>query len=285
MIVDGHCHAGRGEALTAPWTTAAPLGRYLRRARAAEIDRTVLMPTFPADTRAANRELAVLVRARPRRLVGFAWVNPRRDAGQVADLVDEAIARGLRGLKVHATEAPPTREVCEVADTRRLPVLVDVGGRAHLIDLFAGEYPRVPFIVAHLGSFGDDWRAHRTVIDVLRRHRNVYADTSGVRRFDYLVAAVAEAGPGRLVFGSDGPWLHPQLELQKIRRLDLAPRAERLVTGRTRRPPGPDPARDQLLLSMSVRGCVRRTMVVSEVAGRVLGRRRADPFPCCRPLV
>ena len=41
MIIDAHCHAGRGDTMTAPWTTSAPLGKYLRRAAAAGIDRTI----------------------------------------------------------------------------------------------------------------------------------------------------------------------------------------------------------------------------------------------------
>jgi hypothetical protein len=42
--------------------------------------------------------------------------------------------------------------------------------------------------------------------------------------------------------------------------------------------------RRAMSLSNSVRVWVRRA-VVSGVAGRVLGRRRADPYPCCRPWV
>jgi predicted TIM-barrel fold metal-dependent hydrolase len=125
----------------------------------------------------------------------------------------------------------PTRELCEAADRHRMPVLVDVYGRAGVIDMFAPEFPRVPFIVPHLGSFADDFRAHQQVIDCLVRLPNVHADTSGVRRFDYLVEAVRRAGPRKLLFGSDGPWLHPALELQKIRLLGLAPADERLVLG------------------------------------------------------
>lgn len=231
MIIDAHCHAGRGDALTAPWTTAAPLGAYLRRAQAAGIDRTIVMPTFPADSLRANRELAAIVARHPRRLVGLAWVHPRRDAGAVADVLDRAVADGLLGVKVHAHEASPGREVCEAAAERGLPILVDVLGRGHLIDQFAPAYPQVVFIVAHLGSFADDWRAHQTVIDALGRHANVYADTSGVRRFDYLVAAVRHAGPRKLLFGSDGPWLHPGLELHKIELLGLPPTAKALICG------------------------------------------------------
>jgi hypothetical protein len=97
--------------------------------------------------------------------------------------------------------------------------------------MIASQYPDVDFIVPHLGSFGDDWRAHVQIIDQLARLPNIYADTSGVRRFDYLVEAIQRAGAHKLLFGSDGPWLHPVLELHKIRLLKLSPREEALVLG------------------------------------------------------
>jgi predicted TIM-barrel fold metal-dependent hydrolase len=231
VIVDFHCHAGRGEQMTAPWTTDAPLGAYLRRARAAGIGLTVVIPTFTLDSRLANRELAAIVRRHEPRLIGFAWIHPKRDRGRVNSLVQEAVHLGLRGIKVHAGETMPTREVCTAAERFGLPILVDVYARAHAVDLFAPAYPGVTFVVAHLGSFNDDWKAHQTVIDQLVRHPNVYADTSGVRRFDYLVQAVRRAGPAKLLFGSDGPWLHPGLELEKIRLLGLPPSHERLIAG------------------------------------------------------
>jgi hypothetical protein len=87
----------------------------------------------------------------------------------------------------------------------------------------------VNFIIPHLGSFTDDWKAHQQVIYQLARYPNVYADTSAVRQFDYLVQAIKRAGARKLIFGSDGPWTHPGLELHKIRLLGLPKDQERLV--------------------------------------------------------
>ena len=232
MIIDFHCHAGRGDLLTAPWNTTAPLESYLRRARRAGIARTVVFPAFHTDYTTANRELArIVARWRPR-LIGFAMVNPKSDAGRVREMVGEAVTRhGLRGLKVHGHEAMPTREVCEAAREFGVPIIVDVAGKAHVIDMFAPEYPDVRFVIAHLGSFADDWRAHERVVEQMARYPNVFGDTSGVRRFDYLLQAIRRAGTRKLIFGSDGPWLHPGLELQKIRLLGLPREAEALVVG------------------------------------------------------
>jgi predicted TIM-barrel fold metal-dependent hydrolase len=52
-----------------------------------------------------------------------------------------------------------------------------------------------------------------------------------VRRFDVLEEAVARAGAHKVLFGSDGPWLHPGVELAKIRALRLSPAEERLILG------------------------------------------------------
>ncbi len=231
MIVDFHCHAGTGDRLTSPWTTRAPLSSYLRRAAAAGIQRTVVLPAGHNDYAAANEELARIVAQHRPRLIGFGGVHAEQDAGRVQEILLRAVELGFRGVKVHCADARPTREVCDAARDLGLPVLMDVTGKPSVIDLVAPEYPMVIFIIAHLGSFVDDWRAQQQVVDQLVRYANVYADTSGVRRFDYLLQAIRRAGAGKLLFGSDGPWLHPAVELHKIRMLKLPIEAESLVAG------------------------------------------------------
>ena len=232
MIIDSHCHAGKGDGLTGPWDTDAPLGAYLRRAARAGIGRTILFAAFSSDYRTANAVVGQIVAKRPDRFSGYAMVNAARDAGRIGVMVREAVTGwGACGIKVHRHDARITREVCEVARSFALPVLYDVMGEAFPMELVAAEYPDVAFVIPHLGSFGDDWRAQRTVIDLLARHPNVYTDTSGVRRFDLLAEAVRRAGPQKVLFGTDGPWLHPAVELSKIRVLRLPPDRERLVLG------------------------------------------------------
>jgi predicted TIM-barrel fold metal-dependent hydrolase len=232
MIIDCHCHAGRGDGLTGPWDTDAPLTRYLARADAAGITHTVLLAAVHSDYAAANREVARIVARRPDRFTGFAFVDPVRDRGRIARMVAEAVREyGFRGIKLHRHDGRITREVCEVARAWRLPVLYDVMGDVATVELFAGQYPDVDFVMPHLGSFADDWKAQTAFIDQLAAHPNVYTDTSGVRRFDLLVRALRRAGPRKILFGSDGPWLHPGLELAKVRALRLRPEDERLVTG------------------------------------------------------
>lgn len=232
MIIDGHCHAGKGDRMTAPWNTDAAIEPYLRRARAAGITRTVVMAAFNSDYAKANAGVARIVARYPGRLIGFVFVHATRDAGRIFHMVAQALRQWrFRGIKIHGSEAMPTREVCEAARAFRVPVFVDVVSRPEVIDMLAPQYPDVNFIVAHLGSYTDDWRAHQQVVYQVARYPNVYADTSAVRRFDYIVEAVKRAGPRKLIFGSDGPWIHPGVELHKIRLLGLPKEKEALVLG------------------------------------------------------
>jgi uncharacterized protein len=231
MIIDCHCHAGKGDRMTAPWNTDAPIEPYLRRARRAGIEKTVVFAAFHSNYDEANRQVAHIVAKYPARLIGFAFVHATRDAGRIFCMVERAHKWGFRGIKCHGFEAMPTRELCEAARAFRMPLLADVVGHPEVVDLLAPQFPDVNFIIPHLGSFADDWRAHGRVIDQLARYPNVYTDTSGVRRFDYIVQAIKRAGARKVLFGSDGPWLHPGLELHKIRLLGLPARQQALVMG------------------------------------------------------
>ncbi len=232
MIIDCHCHAGKGDGLTGPWDTAAPLTKYREWAAAYGITHTVLFPAFHSDYAIANRAVAGIVARDRARYTGFAFVHPERDRGRVPQLVGTAVLQyGFRGIKVHRHDARITREICDTARACGIPVLYDPMGEVSVVHLLAAEYPDVDFIIPHLGSFADDWRAQSAFIPMLAQYPNIHGDTSGVRRFDLLLEAVNRAGPGKLLFGSDGPWLHPGVELEKVRALRLPPEGERLVLG------------------------------------------------------
>ncbi len=267
MIIDCHCHAGTGDRLTAPWNTVGDLRPYLRRARAAGIDKTIVFPVFHTDYAVANRELAGLVQRYRPRLIGFAFVHATRDAGRIFQMVKQAVRWGFRGVKVHGFEAMPTREVCEAARAFRLPVMVDVGGRGEIMDMCAPQYRDVNFIVPHLGSFAGDWKAHQKVVDLIVRHPNVYTDTSSVRHYDYIVQAVKQGGVRKVLFGSDGPWLHPGVEIHKIRLLGLPRAAQALILG----------GNILQLLNASQKGLRRSASVVHETQVKVANRATPDP--------
>jgi uncharacterized protein len=230
VVIDAHCHAGPGDGFTGPWDSGAHLHRYLRRCDRAGITHSNLLAAFHSDYARANEAVGRIVAARPDRFSAFAFVHADRDRGRIRALVRRAVAGlGFCGIKVHRYDARISREVCEVAQQFRAPVLYDPMGEVATAELLATEFPDVAFIIPHLGSFADDWAAQLAFTSLLADLPNVYADSSGVRRFDLLVRAVDRAGPHKLLFGSDGPWLHPGVELAKIDLLGLAQPDRRLV--------------------------------------------------------
>ena len=232
MIIDCHCHAGKGDLLTGPWDTNAPLEKYLMRAKRAGIQKTVIFSPFHSNYKIANWHTAQIAKKHPGRFFCFAFIHASRERGKVMSNISNAVKRGgFCGIKVHRMDGPLSREVCEAAKRFQIPILYDPAGATEIIDLLAPEYPEVNFIIPHLGSFADDWRAHLRVIDQMVRYPNVYTDTSGIRRFDYLEQALNRAGAHKILFGTDGPWLHPGLELHKVRLLRLSSREEAMILG------------------------------------------------------
>ena len=222
MIIDCHCHAGKGDANIAPWNSTAKLEPFLTWSQRVGIQKTVVFPVFTHDSQRANRELAALVKKYNGRLIPFAWINPKRDRGRIRELIEEAVGRhGFRGIKVHGSQALPNRELCDAIRHWRVPLLVDVFGKPEVMDMLAPQYPDVDFIIPHFGSFADDYRAQQRLVEQIVKFPNVYADTSGMRRFEYLQDGVRRAGVAKVLFGTDGPWLHPAVEIAKVHALRL----------------------------------------------------------------
>ncbi len=230
MIIDCYCHAGKGDGLTGPWDTNAPLDQYLQWADEYGIAKTVLFAAFHTNYEKANYQVAKMVNSNRQRFYGFAFIHATRDAGRVYSMVKTAVTDfKFCGLKVHRYDARISREICDAAKKFNLPVLYDPMGEISTVELIAKEYPDVNFIIPHLSSFADDWKAQIGFIDILVRHKNIYTDTSAVRRFDVLQEALKRAGPDKILFGSDGPWIHPEVELEKVRALHLKAEDEEKV--------------------------------------------------------
>jgi uncharacterized protein len=229
-IIDSHCHAGKGDGLTGPWDTSATLTRFLAQSTAAGIHQTVLFPAFHSDYAVANAAVAEIVASNRKRFYGFAFVNAKTDKGRIFDMVRTAIEQyGFIGIKAHRHDGRITREVCEVAQFFNIPILYDVSGEITIVELLATEYPTVNFIIPHLSTFADDWRVQLSFVPLLERHANIFTDTSGVRHFDLLEMAVQRAGAHKILFGTDGPWMHPNVELEKVFSLQLSEADTQLI--------------------------------------------------------
>ena len=117
MIIDCHCHAGKGDGLTGPWDTAAPLDKYLRWAAKAGIDRTVHLRGVPFRL-CGRQPRGGGHRREPAAIASTDWPSftPPGTAAGCGDLVQVAVEQyGFVGIKVHRHDARLTREICDVA--------------------------------------------------------------------------------------------------------------------------------------------------------------------------
>ena len=232
MIIDSHVHAGSSDTLRHSYDTFEDIRVSLRRMDECGIDKAVILPIGDDGFERHNRETAEIVGQHPDRLVGYAKVSQKQDAGRVEQMLRVAFEKlGLRGLKLHGD---PTREIMEVMNHYRKPILADVYGEVYGLRYVAEQYPAVPIIIAHMGKFlGFDGAMRQTVLWLVRTYPNLYFDTSSVDEHEWLERTVAEGLAHKMIFGSDGPDLHCGVELARIRFLHLAAEQEAMVLGGT----------------------------------------------------
>ncbi len=229
LVIDAHCHAGLGQTMNAPYTTRNNVDVTLRHMEEAGIDRTVIFPIINPTYEKANQEIAEICGRYPGKFIGFAKHDPETEQGRIASMLRHEVGSlGLKGLKLHKL---PTREILDAVAELNIPILYHPK-QVSMFYMIAAEYPRVTFIMAHLGSFHSvEWAWHYEAIAIAQRYPNVYLETSAVVAQHFLEMAVRELGPDRVIFGSDGPDSDSRLELYKIKLLKLPPADEAKVLG------------------------------------------------------
>lgn len=173
----------------------------------------------------------------PRRPAGP--LRPHRPPGRRGAATAAALAAGARGIKLHPRgedfrlEHPNVDAIFGAAAEARAPILIHAGAGvgsfgATLTDL-AFRHPRCPIVLAHAGisDLGWLWR-------VLPEHPNIHFDTAWWNPPD-LLALFALVPPGRILYGSDAPYMGVELgmatTLRAARFAGLSDDAIELVMG------------------------------------------------------
>lgn len=163
---------------------------------------------------AENRRVLEECRRHPERLVPFARLDPRACGGPAAAA---ALGSGARGIKLHPRaedfrlDHPNVDAVFAVAAAARAPVLIHagtgVGSFGATLTALAERHRECPIILAHAGISDLAW-----LWRVLPEHPNVYFDTAWLVPAD-LLALFALVPPGRILYGSDAPYMDVELLL------------------------------------------------------------------------
>jgi len=161
-----------------------------------------------------NRRVVEECRREPERLVPFARLDPRVSGAPAAAA---ALGAGARGFKLHPRsedfrlDHPNVDAILAVAAAARVPVLIHAGvgvgsfGQP-LIDL-AARNRECPIVLAHAGISDLAW-----LWPLLPEHRNLFFDTAWLVPAD-LLALFALVPPGRILYGSDAPYMDVELLL------------------------------------------------------------------------
>jgi predicted TIM-barrel fold metal-dependent hydrolase len=250
MITDVHTHYWTPEHMGPPWTEG--IGRVSAQFAADHPDRVTVesyreglgpaarsivfgLQAAAAGMHVPNDEIAEFVGAVGGQTVGFMSVDPvRHDA---VDEIERCVAElGLQGIKLgpiyQGTSAlnPLTTRVFARAERLGLPIMIHQGaifpnaGRLAdanplMIDDVAIAFPDLRIVIAHMGH---PW-VHETAV-VMRRHPNVFADTSAVARRPTMLATALTAAKEygvlpKVLFGSDSPMVTAQHAATALRQV------------------------------------------------------------------
>jgi len=139
-------------------------------------------------------------------------------------LTEEVKSMGLRGVR---SDGDLNRELLDVVAELGIPVIhyptpgnfQQLGAYYHMP---AWAYPKVKFIIPHLGSYcSTNWAVHYEAMDLAKRYPNLYLDMSGVGSFKYVEMAVRELPPEKILFGTCAPELDPRVDREALRLLKL----------------------------------------------------------------
>lgn len=237
MIVDTFTIVG--DSLLGPSASAADLLAVMDEAG---VDRAVVCPARPRGYHLgpANAALAETVEASDR-LVGFARVDPNLGAA-AADHAREALGvLALSGLFLHPWEetfrisAPAVDVVVEVARDVGVPVLVAAGypwlSEGLQVGELAARFPDVTFIATNGGQINVSGLGQIDIELAMGRCPNLFLQTAGVYREDFLENVVERFGSERLLFASGFPMTDQRLEVQRPRSMHVDDATKAAILG------------------------------------------------------
>ncbi|NKB69442.1 MAG: amidohydrolase family protein [Candidatus Latescibacteria bacterium] len=171
-----------------------------------------------AEVGRENDAVLRMMRRFPQRIRGWCFVIPAHYQGAL-DEIERCLDLGMIGIKLYnqyRIDEAAVYPVIEKAIERKVPILEHAGflqAREHLDNQprisnglhFAAVnqvYPEAMLIHAHTGG-GGDWE--QTLRAMRHTSPNLYCDISGSNLDDGQVEqAVADMGPDRVLFGTDG---------------------------------------------------------------------------------
>ena len=184
------------------------------------IQRSVIMATDEIDKgitfEKQNKKILQIYNKHPKKFVAFVRIVP--SAGQLAIReFKQARLQGAKGLKLKAADGFKPEQAKIILDLipkkNKFPVLIHTAhnevSQPRLWECIIAAYPHLNFILAHGGK-----DHYRKCSELARSYPNVYVETSTLS-FDRTKRVHRIIGASKMIFGSDYPYSHPELEMKK----------------------------------------------------------------------
>ena len=229
MIIDCHVHVKGGDLYKREFRPA----QILKAMDEVGVDQSVIF-SICLPGRESNELTRECYEAAPERFIPFAHVVPDEGRGALDEL-DRAVGEwGFRGLKMHRGEMQeadlslllPIAEKCVALN---IPLLIDVGGSYELSSGLAEGAPELKLIVAHFGAPHDEKGVDKHIL-MAQQYPNLHLDTSYCHVPWKMPEVCRRLRADKLLWGSDGPLIHPAIELKKLELCGLSAEDYRKVT-------------------------------------------------------
>ena len=224
MIVDAHvylgsCLFGYGQSLTEIRLSMDRLG----------IDKAVLVPAKPREYHLGpmNELVADAVRNYPDRFMGLCRVDPWQAEAAVAE-----VQRGFEELGACGLYLDPWEENFQANDEVVVPVLQEASRYDKPIVLNAGHvrlshptqiwdlasrFPNLQFVACNGAQINICGILLFEARRMLESCPNVFIETAGTYREDFLEEIVTEVGEERVIFASGSPVYDQEFEMARVR--------------------------------------------------------------------
>ncbi len=235
MIIDAHVHMGPGlrnhsEACLFDAYTAEEL---IAAMDAAEIDAGIVFAPlwqggsfYDPSYEKGNEAIYQAAKKYPDRILAYVRINPNFGDEALKELKKCVYDYKFPGIMMHpewesfaANDLKLLGPIFKVADERHLPVTFHTGYyptcEPLLFLALAEAFPKVPIMLKHLG-----YEYVRDAIVVAQLTKNVFLETAGNSSSADIHACIKQAGPAKVVYGSDLPYISPEVVIQKIQLME-----------------------------------------------------------------
>jgi hypothetical protein len=219
-IVDAHCHLGYFGGWANVGTTAEEL---IELNKEFNVVHSIVFSQI-------NKLSAEAVMKHPKNFTGYAWLNPFEGEKAVNELRTAVKEWDCKGVKLHPllqafiADDPIVYPIMDEARRLNLPVAIHSGHPPFSLPWSIGElaevYPDVTIVMLHMGHGHGLYI--RAAINTAKRYSNIVLETSGMPMHTKIKDAMETVGDDRVIYGSDIPFHHPSVELQRVKMAGLS---------------------------------------------------------------